>query len=299
VNTTDLPELQEIVVALRRVVDEFPDRVMIGEIYLPIERLVAYYGADLNGAHLPFNFSLIEAPWDAVSIMRAIETYERALPAGGWPNWVLGNHDRPRIASRVGAAQARIAAMLLLTLRGTPTIYYGEEIGMLALLIAPDKLHDPIGDSIPGLSHGRDSVRTPMHWDASAHAGFTKGTPWLPIGDNAADNVAGQRQDRRSIFNLYRRLTGLRRSSTALRAGHYGNIVAHDHTLAFTRETDTERMLIALNFAAASATLRLSPEQATGVIVLSSFADRENDPINGAVTLRANEGVVIRLMPRA
>jgi alpha-glucosidase len=111
---------------LARVVDEFPDRLLIGEIYLPFERLMTYYGHDLTGLHLPFNFTLLNAPWQARTIVKLIDEYERLLPPGGWPNWVLGNHDRPRIASRVGAAQARVAALLLLTLRGTPTVYYGD-----------------------------------------------------------------------------------------------------------------------------------------------------------------------------
>ncbi len=117
-HTADLPAVQDIVSGLRRVVDEFPERLLIGEIYLPIERLVAYYGHDLAGVHLPFNFALLHTPWNARAVSTLIDAYEAALPAGGWPNWVLGNHDRARIASRVGSAQARVAAMLLLTLRG-------------------------------------------------------------------------------------------------------------------------------------------------------------------------------------
>ena len=130
VYTADRPENQNIVAGLRAVVDEFDDRVLIGELYLPLERLVAYYGKDLKGVQLPFNFQLLRTPWDARGIADLIDRYEAALPFGGWPNWVLGNHDNPRIASRVGAAQARVAAMILLTLRGTPTLYYGDEIGM-------------------------------------------------------------------------------------------------------------------------------------------------------------------------
>ena len=128
---------------MRRVIDEFDDRVLIGEIYLPFERLVAYYGNDLRGAQMPFNFALLSTLWSARSIEKIVADYEAALPPGAWPNWVLGNHDRPRMASRVGAAQARVAAMLLLTLRGTPTIYYGDEIGMHQVAIAPDQVQDP------------------------------------------------------------------------------------------------------------------------------------------------------------
>src|SRR5204862_8151780 len=142
-----------------------------GEIYLPIERLIAYYGRDLQGTHLPFNFSLLQAPWHARTIARLIDEYEAALPPGGWPNWVLGNHDRPRIAGRVGREQARVAAMLLLTLRGTPTIYYGDDIGMTQVAIPPDRVRDPFQKNVPGLPVGRDGCRTPMQWDDSGHAG--------------------------------------------------------------------------------------------------------------------------------
>jgi alpha-glucosidase len=123
---------------------------MIGEAYLPIDRLMAYYGAQLGGFHLPFNFHLISTVWRPGALAALIDAYEAALPAGGWPNWVLGNHDRSRLASRIGAAQARIAAMLLLTLRGTPTIYQGEELGMTDVTIPPDLVQDPWEKNVPG-----------------------------------------------------------------------------------------------------------------------------------------------------
>nr|MDQ2998759.1 alpha-amylase family glycosyl hydrolase [Chloroflexota bacterium] len=126
----DRPEVHDIIGMLRQLLDQYDQRMMVGEIYLPIERLMAYYGVSGAGTHLPFNFQLIQLPWNARVLDAAIAAYEAALPADGWPNWVLGNHDQHRIASRVGAAQARVAAMLLLTLRGTPTMYNGDELGM-------------------------------------------------------------------------------------------------------------------------------------------------------------------------
>jgi alpha-glucosidase len=110
VYSADQPEIHEVIAEMRHVLDGYAERLLIGEIYLPLERLVAYYGADLKGAHLPFNFQLVESPWNARTLARIVEEYERALPAGGWPNWVLGNHDKPRIASRIGQPQARVAA---------------------------------------------------------------------------------------------------------------------------------------------------------------------------------------------
>ena len=140
---TNRPEVHTIVADMRAVLDSYGDRLLIGEIYLPFDQLATYYGQDLDGAQLPFNFHLMQCPWNAAAIAQVIVEYEQALPVGAWPNWVLGNHDQPRIASRIGKAQARLAAMLLLTLRGTPTMYYGEEIGMINVAIPAAEVQDP------------------------------------------------------------------------------------------------------------------------------------------------------------
>ena len=190
-HSVDLPEVHEIVALMRAVVDEYDDRMLVGEIYLPLERLMAYYGASGEGAHLPFNFQLLRLPWDAKGVATVVERYEAMLPSYAWPNWVLGNHDKPRIATRVGAAQARVAALLLLTLRGTPTLYYGDELGMHDVAIAPDQVRDPFEKNVPGLGLGRDPVRTPMQWTGETNAGFTTGSPWLPLADDCKTiNVA-------------------------------------------------------------------------------------------------------------
>ena len=202
--------------------DEFDDRVLIGEIYLPLQRLVAYYGNDLAGAQLPFNFALLSTLWSARLIETIIADYEKALPAGAWPNWVLGNHDRPRVASRVGREQARVAAMLLLTLRGTPTLYYGDEIGMHQVAIAPEQVRDPFEKNVPGLGVGRDGCRTPMQWDATQYAGFSSAPPWLPLADDVAhENVVNLAADARSILNLYKALIRLRKQRPQLVTGSY------------------------------------------------------------------------------
>jgi alpha-glucosidase len=177
--TADRPEVHDVIAEMRRVADEFSDRVLIGEIYLPLERLVAYYGRDLAGMHLPFNFSLLSTSWHAPSIARLIAEYEAALPAGGWPNWVLGNHDRPRIASRVGPDQARIAAMLLLTLRGTPTIYYGDEIAMQDVAIA--HVRDPLEKNVPSEALAGTAAVLPCNGTARPTPAFhrsSRGCPW-------------------------------------------------------------------------------------------------------------------------
>jgi alpha-glucosidase len=294
--TADRPEVHDIITEMRRVADEFSDRVLIGEIYLPLERLVAYYGRDLAGVHLPFNFSLLSASWHAHSIARLISEYEAALPAGGWPNWVLGNHDWPRVASRVGPNQARIAAMLLLSLRGTPTVYYGDEIAMNQVTIAPDQVRDPLEKNVPERGLGRDGCRTPMRWDSTTHAGFSTADPWLPLGGTFGNDIAAdQRRDKRSMYHLYRRLIDLRRKRAALLFGSYGRVVADGNLLVFTRELGRERLLIALNFGAEPTAASLASGELAGRLLVSSAGDREGEPVRGRIELHGHEGAVVEL----
>ena len=246
--TTDQAEVHDVIAEMRRVVNEFDNRVLIGEIYLPLERLVTYYGKDLAEAHLPFNFALLSAPWNARAIEKIINDYEGALPAGAWPNWVLGNHDRPRVASRVGREQARVAAMLLLTLRGTPTLYYGDEIGMRQVAIAPDRVRDPFEKNVPGIGVGRDGCRTPMQWDATDNAGFSTSTPWLPLADDFRhENVTNLEADAASIFNLYKALIDLRKRLPPLRSGDYVPIAATGNLLLYRRQSEGRSIAVALN----------------------------------------------------
>ena len=293
--TTDLAEVHDVIALLRRTIDEFPDRLLIGEIYLPVERLIAYYGRDLGGVHLPFNFALLSVRWDAKSIRSLIAEYEGALPRGGWPNWVLGNHDRPRIAGRVGKRQAAVAAMLLLTLRGTPTIYYGDELGLLQVDIPRDRVRDPFERNVPGIGVGRDGCRTPMQWDASENAGFSKADPWLPLADDwPVNNVASQREDVFSIWNLYRRLLLVRKKVPALSFGSYRPHHVDEDLLVYFRELDETRLLIALNLTDSAQVLTF--EQGTrGKILVSTAADRNDERVADSVALSGDEGLVIEL----
>jgi alpha-glucosidase len=289
--TSDRPEVQKIVAEIRSVLDSYGERVLVGEIYLPVDRLVAYYGVGPGrlGAHLPFNFQLLELPWRADVIGEAVAAYEAALPRHGWPNWVLGNHDRPRIATRVGDEQARVAAMLLLTLRGTPTIYYGDEIGMRDVDVPPERQRDPARFDGPG--RGRDPQRTPMRWDASPTAGFTTGTPWLPIGEDVAErNVAVEAADPCSILELYRRLIALRRLEPALATGSWRAITAAGDVLVYERTFSGDIFRIALNLGPGE--IRAATG-GPGSLVLSTHLDRFDEPTTEDVALRPNEGVII------
>ncbi len=295
--TADRPEVLAVISRMRSLVNEYPERVLIGEVYLPLERLVSYYGVDLSGVHLPFNFQLIMAAWDAAHIGRLIDEYERALPADGWPNWVLGNHDQHRIASRVGPAQARVAAMMLLTLRGTPTLYYGDEIGMRDVPIPPEAIHDPLERNVPGMGFGRDPERTPMQWGPEPNAGFTTGTPWLPIADDFEEvNVAVQRDSRNSILTVYRRLIALRKGEPALEIGRIESVAARGGLLAYTRRARAGEadFLVLLNLGDDGEVQSL-PDGVAGTVVLSTHLDRAGDRVEFAMTIRPNEGVLVKL----
>jgi alpha-glucosidase len=292
--STDQPEMMGIIQELRAVADEYSERVLIGEIYLPIQRLLAYYGHRGDGVHLPFNFQLVTLPWDARTIAAAIAEYESALPDGAWPNWVLGNHDQPRLASRIGAEQARVAAMLLLTLRGTPTIYYGEEIGMHDVEVPMEMRQDPQGRGMPGTGMERDFYRTPMQWSPRASGGFTETDPWLPVADDCTRvNVEVLREQPASLLSLYRDLIRLRRSEAALVEGSYRALPAQGDVLAYVREAGGRRLLVALNLGPEPAAVP-GPE-VRGTVVLGTHPTRELSRIAGSVSLAPHEGVIVRL----
>jgi alpha-glucosidase len=283
-----------VIAEMRCVTDEFEDRVLIGEIYLPLHRLVAYYGNDLAGAQMPFNFALLSTLWSARSIEKIIADYEKALPSGAWPNWVLGNHDRPRVTSRVGEAQARVAAMLLLTLRGTPTLYYGDEIGMRQLAIAPDEVRDPFEKNVPGIGVGRDGCRTPMQWSGGRYAGFSMAPPWLPLAhDFGRENVVTLDADRHSILSLYKARIALRRQLPQLATGVYEPVAAQGDILLYRRRSEGGAVVIALNLGGEPAAVSSSAIGFGNEILLSTFLDRQGEQIEGVLDLRGNEGVII------
>jgi alpha-glucosidase len=291
----DQPDVHDVVRKMRAVLDEYGDKVLIGEIYLPVDRLVTYYGENGDGCHLPYNFQLVLLPWDARRIAAAIDRYEASLPPFGWPNWVLGNHDRSRVATRAGREQAGVAATLLFTLRGTPTLYYGDELGMEDVPIPDDRLQDPVERNVPGLGIGRDPERTPMQWDTSPNAGFTTADhPWLPLAPDYREySVECERQDPGSLLMLHKRLIELRQSEPALIAGTFRPVPAEGDLLAFERDKDGIRFLVALNFGSSEVTLPL--DERTGNIALSTLLDREGESWSGELELRANEGVVARM----
>lgn len=292
--TVDRPEVHDVIRKLRGVVDRYPDRLLIGEAWLPTERLVHYYGVDLSGLHLPFNFQLIHAKWEARVLSAIARDYEQALPRGAWPNWVLGNHDRSRIASRVGPEQARVAALLLLSLRGTPTMYYGDELGMQDVAIAAEQVCDPWEKNVPGLGLGRDPERTPMQWSAAPNAGFTSGVPWLPVAANfTAQNVESQARDPESMLEFYRMLLRIRREEPALAAGDYRGLELDPDVFAFQRTSGPSTFTLLLNFSADPKQLELPEPVGPSELVLSTDPRRPASTVDGPIALAPNEGVVL------
>jgi alpha-glucosidase len=293
IHSTDQPEVHAIAAEMRRIADSYGDRVLIGEIYLPLERLMHYYGREAAGVHLPFNFALVTANWEARGLATMIADYEAALPPAGWPNWVLGNHDRARIAARLGEAQARVAAMLLLTLRGTPTLYYGDELGIGLVAIPPAQVHDPRELREPGLGLGRDPARTPMPWDATPNAGFTTGSPWLPLNDDwRARNVERLAREPGSILGLYRRLLAIRRSHSALALGEFALLEGPRDILAYERRSGEQRLLVVLNLGHAPQEMAL-PAWVHGAVVLLSTVEGASSTSRERIVLRPDEGLVL------
>jgi alpha-glucosidase len=293
--TQNLPGVHQIIKAMRSVLDQYTDRMMVGEIYLPNEQLVKYYGdrrsdGSYDECHLPFNFQLIHKPWNAQVVRSTVDAYEKALPVGGWPNWVMGNHDQHRLATRIGLAQARVASMLLLTLRGIATTYYGEEIGMEDVHIPPEFVQDPPAVNQPEIACivGRDPERTPMQWDDSPNAGFTDEgvVPWLPVAtDYKKRNVKNQGNDPTSMLTLYRRLTALRKDEPTLQVGEYTSLDLENNNT----------FVVVLNFAGQESILDLSAIAKQAVIEISTTLQRKGTVNLVKLTLAPNEGVVMRL----
>jgi alpha-glucosidase len=290
----DWPEVHEILRRFRRTISEYDDRMAVGEVYLlDMPKLVSYYGRgdELDLCH---NFVFLHQPWKADAFRAVVEEFEGLLPEGTWPDYFLNNHDHSRVVTRYddggnGRARARVAAMMLLTLRGTPFLYQGEELGMRDGPVPPDRIVDV---------DGRDPERTPMHWDASPGAGFTTGEPWLPIDpEHERVNAAAQRGDATSMLSLYRRLLQLRRGSPALRQGAYASLTsAPDGVFAYLRTTSDEQLLVALNMTSDPVRFAATPQGAGGQLELSTDPGRHIGQVPlAALDLGPDEGVIVRL----
>jgi alpha-glucosidase len=291
--SSNQPQIHPVLAEMRQLVDGYDERLLSGELYLSVEEMIKYYGAERPELHLPYNLRLTDIEWSAPKVAETIAEYQRALPPGAWPTYTIGSHDRPRVATRAGAGQTRVAAMLLLTLPGTPTVYMGDEIGVANVPIPPERVVDPQASAWPG--HNRDEMRTPMRWDGTSNAGFSAAEPWLPVGPEAATlNVAAQRADPRSLLQLYRRLIALRRDEPGLVTGEYAQAEVRDCLLVYRRRGAGQEWLVALGFGEEPLTVELG-EGRRGRVVLSTHLDREGEAADGSVRLRGGEGLLIAL----
>jgi alpha-glucosidase len=312
--TEHQPEVHDLIREFRCLADEYGpgpggrdgETCLIGEVWSnDFRQWVKYYGVNGTGLHLPFNFGLMGRRWRARDLRTFVDRIDGRLPAWAWPNQVLGSHDAPRIASRVGPAQARNAAMLLLTLRGTPFLYYGDELGIENGVIPREKGQDPQG-LVLGMDRSRDVCRTPMQWNAGPNAGFAVPTaePWLLVSaDYQTRNVVAQSADPSSMLNLCRRLIWYRRATPALYGGSYRSLDASDERcLVYLRQAGEQRRLVALNLTGEEATIALPVERQgpgpggrEGQVAISTYLDREGKESLARLTLRPNEGLIVEL----
>jgi len=297
--TTDVLGVHELIQQYRDLLDKYEDRVFLGEIYLPFNKLATYN----NEIQLPSNTLLLTTPWEPHLLKKQIRRYFASLPDNAWPNWQLGNHDNHRAVSRIGRKQARVANMLLLTIKGTPITYYGEEIGMENGIIPLDKIQDPPAVNEPEHADeiGRDPERTPMQWDNTSSAGFTDSEvePWLPVGSNL-DEISVQRQedDPTSMLNLYRQLVELRSNNPALSVGDYSEVdLGVEDIFAYLRYDESTTFLIILNLGEIHHHLDFSSSlnQHTGQIMLNTTLDRNDEVLLNDMAVGSNEGIILQL----
>lgn len=250
----DQPELIGVYQELRRLLDAYPERMAVGEIMDANPDLIERYCGD-DKLHLAFDFNLTDQPWRPRAIQAALARAAATPRADQHPCYALSNHDRDRHATRYGGgphsdARAKVAAMLLLTTRATPFMYYGEELGLQNTRIPRAEIQDPPGQKYWPFYAGRDPERTPMPWNTEANAGFTTDHPWLRLNaDYRTRNVAAQQADPHSVLNFYTQLLQFRRASSALRRGSYQALLQRPvNALAYWRQTPEQTLLIALNF---------------------------------------------------
>ncbi len=287
------PEVHDVLKRWRKLADGYdPNRVLVGETYVLDPHAYASFYGNGDELNLAFNFMMLHANFDATELRHAVETAERLIPATGWPVWTAGNHDHHRFPSRWGdndPTRARAAMLMLLTLRGTPFIYYGDEIGMPDTDVPLDRILDPVGQ-FHGPRLGRDNERTPMHWANEPGAGFSKPgvEPWLPYGDFGACNVTDQRDDPQSMLTLTRDLIALRRRSADLSRGDYHSLPSSDDARVWSWRRG-ERTFVACNISAEPADVTPGP----GTVVISTRRERDGERVAGTLRLEQWEAVIV------
>jgi alpha-glucosidase len=292
-NSRNGPHLFDYLKEMTDVLKDYKDTFMVIEAYPEVgqenSEYSRFYSSIDTSRAAPFNMESIYVNWNAQSYSSFIDDFQAILRPDDLPIYTLGNHDKPRLASRIGKPSLPVAAVMLLSLPGMPFIYYGEEIGMSDVNIPGKQQNDPM--SLAG--QGRDSVRTPMQWTSEPNAGFSKAEPWLPVSDGYRSlSVLKQLNDDNSLLNLYRRLIKLRKNSLPLLYGDYRGIELEEGIMAFTRSYGGQLMIVILNFT--DKPKKLLHDLLIGEVVLASNADHNGLYINKALTLEPHEGLIIQ-----
>lgn len=295
-HTFGLPEALDILKLFAETIDKHHGRLMITEVYAPIDELFKMYNAVSKSWFSPFNFMFIQLPWKASVHKEFISRYDCGLGKKNLPNYVLGNHDQHRIFSRIGKEQARNAAILLFTLRGIAFVYYGDEIGMSDGKITPEYIHDPFGKNIRGFSWGRDPQRTPMQWNRSKFAGFSIVDPWLPVNKNYhTHNVQNEKKSQESLLSLYINLINLKKHSESLSLGKFHSLDAStDDVFAYERSSLHETFMIVLNYSDKYRKIFLPYPK--GSVILNSSLTKAKGKVLALqpLVLKPNEGIIIK-----
>ncbi len=300
------PEMHPLLRRFRALVDSYPDRTSVGEVTLEAgedSAVPAAFQGDDDELHMTFNFAFFFAKWSAREFRRVIEHWEESLRGSSWPTYTLSNHDFRRHISRYARGgdretenRARVAATMLLTLRGTPFLYYGEEIGMREGHVPRERIVDPVGKRYWPFHPGRDGCRLPMAWDDSEYSGFSDSAPWLPVyARRVRENVGKQTTEPDSLLSLYRALIWLRKKTPALVHGSLEFVDAvPGGVLAYRRVFENQRVLVLLNLENRDRTVPWS-EEPKGRVLFSSAREPSAVRVEGAIALLPNEAMILDL----
>jgi alpha-glucosidase len=294
VYNAERPETHDVFRRWRAIAEQYdPPRLLLGETYvLDVERLRPFYGDD-DELQLAFNFVFLHSPFTAAGLSSIVDDTERALQEPAWPVWAISTHDLPRYVDRWcggSVERARCALVMLLTLRGTPVLYYGDELGMRDVPVPPEQRRDPVGTGVYDASDSRDPCRTPLPWSRGPGGGFTTpdAEPWLPLSAQPGVTVEEQRGDPDSVLMLCRDLIALRRSEADLSGGGYKTLAAPEGLWAFSRG---ERFVVVLNLSDAAGVVDIG--RPGGLIRLSTRRGRDGEAVAGPVEVGPWEAVVV------
>lgn len=310
IHDTDQPEMMPLLHELRTILDEKPDRYFVGEPFIAISPLdFLFSGTNEISArycsqqmlHQLFCFDFLHCNWKAKKFKHAISDWDKALQGRGWPTYVLGNHDNPRPATRYGLAEnderLKLAAVMLMTLRGTPFIYYGDEIGMRDIQLSRSQIQDPVGRKYWPFYKGRDACRSPMQWTELRNSGFSDGNPWLPVHTNFQNrNVQSQLSDPESLINLYKKLIQLRHQHPVLVNGNLSFINdLPNNVLSYQRIDQSDTAMIFLNFSSHTIQCHISfLSESNWIVLLSTHPQERIKSGTNLIDLAANQALILQ-----